>query len=83
MCGTPVISFNTGVALDLIDDYKTGIKVELKNTDAFAGAIQWMYSLNEDERIKISGQCRTKAMGTCSKKASEEKLSQIIAEFVK
>jgi glycosyltransferase involved in cell wall biosynthesis len=82
MCGTPVVSFNIGVALDLVEDYKTGVKATLKNTDEFAKAIQWIYSIDEEEREEVKNRCRQKAIETCSIKAIESKFTQLIAEFV-
>lgn len=82
MCGTPVISFNMGVALDLIENHKTGVRVELKDTESFANAIRWAYQLSNDEQIKIRKQCRQIATDTCSKKAIEESFALLIKEFV-
>jgi glycosyltransferase involved in cell wall biosynthesis len=46
MCGTPIVSFYMGVALDLIIDYKTGYKAEIGNCDDFAKGIKEILELN-------------------------------------
>lgn len=46
MCGTPVVSFMMGVALDLVIDYKTGYKAELGNSVDLAEGIRDVLELN-------------------------------------
>lgn len=45
MCGTPVVSFAMGVALDLVIDYKTGYKAELGNSADLAKGISEILEL--------------------------------------
>lgn len=40
MCGTPVVSYNTGVAIDIIIDNQSGIKVEKGNIQQLSYAIK-------------------------------------------
>tara|TARA_B110000240_G_C13510913_1_gene459301 strand:- start:531 stop:1850 length:1320 start_codon:yes stop_codon:yes gene_type:complete len=58
MCGTPVVSFEMGVALDLVINNETGFKVENKNTLKFAKAINNILSLPAKEMEKMSSNCR-------------------------
>ena len=39
MCGTPVVAFKTGVALDLIDGYETGYAADLKDSKELSDGI--------------------------------------------
>ncbi len=59
-CGRPVISFPVGVALDLIEDGKTGYMVPFKDTAAFAEGLRKIYDLSHDELEQISDKCITK-----------------------
>lgn len=40
--GTPVIGFNTGAMIDMINPYKTGLIAELKNKEDLASKIEYM-----------------------------------------
>lgn len=62
-CGRPVVSFPVGVALDLIEDGKTGYIVPFKDTLAFAEALGKIYSLNQAELDAMSNNCIKKIEG--------------------
>lgn len=61
-CGTPVISFEMGTALDVITDFKNGYKVPLKNSEAFAEAINKMFHLTMAEYNFMRHQARDLAL---------------------
>lgn len=75
MCGTPVISFNIGTALDVIRDGKTGFAVGLKDTKDMAHSIYKVYTMPTDEYLQMQNNCRIQSL----------KLSSIsaIADFFK
>lgn len=56
--GTPVISFNIGVAQDLVIHKKTGYIAELKNSEDVARGMEFIHNLSVEERIKMSEECR-------------------------
>lgn len=56
--GTPVISFNIGVAQDLVIHKKTGYIAELKNSEDVAQGLEFIHNLSVEERIKMSEECR-------------------------
>jgi len=58
MCGTPVVAFETGVALDLVINGKTGYHVKMKNEENFAEAIKTILCLDELGLKRISENCR-------------------------
>ena len=58
MSGTPVVSFEMGVANDLVIDGETGYLAELKNTKELAKRIIDITSLGDDELEKMSKNCR-------------------------
>ena len=59
MCGTPVVSFDIGVANDLVFPNKTGFLVELKNVEKLSQTIIEASSLSKKEIQKMSTNCRS------------------------
>lgn len=60
MCGTPVVSFKIGLALDLVDGKGTGYCAEVGNKDDFVeGIIKYLFAKNKEEISKI---CRDVGM---------------------
>lgn len=53
MCGTPVVSFKMGVALDLVIDYKTGYKAELGNSVDLAKGIRDILELDLRDKCLV------------------------------
>lgn len=56
-CGRPVVSFPVGVALDLIEDGRTGFIVPYKDTSSFAEALYKLYNCSDKEFDEISRNC--------------------------
>lgn len=72
MCGTPVISFNIGTALDVIRDGKTGFAVGLKDTKEMAHSIYRVYTMSTDEFLKMQNNCRTQSLKLSSISAAAD-----------
>lgn len=49
MCGTPVVCFNIGTAIDLIDQKVNGYKAKLGNVEDLARGFEFIWDLNEKE----------------------------------
>ena len=79
-CGTPVIAFEMGTALDVIKNQGTGICVPLKDTHSFAEAIYTMFRKNPVEMDAISKQCRLIAEKYHSFKAFADTINEIIEQ---
>lgn len=58
LCGTPVVAFDMGVALDLVISEVTGYRVELGNAEKLARGMHKILSLEDDEYIKMRNNCR-------------------------
>lgn len=58
MCGTPVVSFDMGVAKDLVVHEKTGYKVPLYDTKAMANSIMHFLQLDDTKQQIMSANCR-------------------------
>jgi len=65
MCGTPVVSFNMGVAPDLVHTGKTGYLAELKNSEDLARGIKYVLDLGPDAASDMSRQCGNLGLQLC------------------
>jgi glycosyltransferase involved in cell wall biosynthesis len=66
MCGTPVVAFEMGSALDFIIDGKTGYKVPLYDTIMLKNSIYSVLKKSKEDRKTISEQCRKIALSKSS-----------------
>lgn len=64
MCGLPIVSFEMGVAMDLVMTNETGYRARLFDTDDFASGICTLLNISDYEYNKISETCRMKAIST-------------------
>lgn len=61
MCGTPIVGFDMGVLIDLVENEITGYRAELGNVYELSLCLEKVILLNKEERNKISNNCRKKA----------------------
>ena len=73
-CGTPVVAFNIGTALDMILHENTGYCAQLRDAADFAKGISNIYQSTSEEYQAMCEECRHVAM----KKTSEE---AFVSEF--
>jgi glycosyltransferase involved in cell wall biosynthesis len=62
MCGTPVVSFEMGVAIDLVINNKTGFRVKLKDSKALAQAMYDVLSMSDSDYLVMKKNCRELAL---------------------
>lgn len=67
MCGTPVVAFKMGLALDVIQGKGSGYCAEVGNTLDFVEGIKKY--LFEEDRVMVSNRCREVALATSSYEA--------------
>jgi glycosyltransferase involved in cell wall biosynthesis len=77
MCGTPVVSFEMGVAFDLVITGETGYRAKLKDVDDMAQGIMNILTLDKIDYKKMSDNCRKLAHKLCSPDIQTEKIEQI------
>ena len=65
-CGTPVVSFEIGTALDVVKGKGTGYCARLKDADDFAAGIRQHFLMTTAEREAVSKRCREVALETTS-----------------
>lgn len=62
ICGTPVVAFEMGTALDMVKDKGTGYCAKLCNAEDFAKGMKYIFNLSQNDYEKMSKQCRCVAM---------------------
>lgn len=80
MCGTPVVAFETGVALDLIKADQTGFLVKLKDIGDMAKAIKKMIELSDYELEQMKKNCRKLGLVKTSNQVTSQQLIKLINE---
>ena len=81
MCGTPVVSFEMGVAFDLVIPKKTGYLAELRNIDDLAKGINEILSLKEEEQQIMSKNCRNFALENITQNVFVNKFEKILTDL--
>ncbi len=79
MCGTPVISFNTGIASQIITNGLNGWCVENKNINELSIIINRAINIKNDEYSKISKNARLLAIDNFEKDTQMDKLISILS----
>ena len=65
-CGTPVIAFEMGAALETVRRGMTGYCAKLKDCEDFAKGIYQLYSLSKEEYASMKNQCRDAVLSKSS-----------------
>ena len=76
-CGTPVVAFEMGTALDVIKEQDTGYCAKLGDFEDFAKGIFLLYNLSEEERNVMMNKCVNFANRHTSKKAFVQHLLSV------
>lgn len=66
MSGTPVASFDMGVAKDLVIDGQTGFRVAVGDAQALARALVRYVRLTDEQRMEMAVAARRLALERCS-----------------
>lgn len=78
MCGTPVVSFNIGTALDVIRNGLTGYAVGLKDFKGMSLAIDRLYRLSSEDIQSLRRNCRQQSLKMSSVPSVAEFFKQVI-----
>jgi glycosyltransferase involved in cell wall biosynthesis len=79
MSGTPVVAFEMGVALDLVQNGETGYRAKLKDSNDMANGINYVLRLEGQEYKKISLKCRETGLSMCHSKKKMKELMEIFS----
>ena len=80
MCGTPVVAFNMGGALDLVHTGRTGYRARLKDSEDLARGIAGILDLDEDEYNKMTRNCSQLGLELCSPKVQVEGFERLFKD---
>lgn len=78
-CGTPVIAFNQGTALDVIEDGYNGFKAQVGDVDAFAHCIERLIKLSKSDYLKMRDNAREMSLSKNSFEANNKQLKKRLA----
>ena len=78
LCGTPVVAYDSGTAMDVIVNGKSGFKGEKGDPDILFEGMKQIYSLSELDYLKLRESTRKIALELNSLKSGEKKFSRII-----
>ena len=65
-CGTPLVAFEMGAALDVLVGQNTGFSVKLRDTEGIANGILKIYKKPINEYISLRQNCRNYVLANCS-----------------
>ena len=80
MCGTPIVSFEMGVAVDLVQTGLTGYKAKLMDNADLAKGMQSILQLDNAKYNELSAYCREFALLSCSQGQQLDSFKDIIAQ---
>lgn len=83
MTGTPVVSFNMGVAPDLVHNGETGYRAVLKDSDDFANGLESIINLNEGQWLQMSSNCRSLGLKECATEKQTIKIKELVYSVIK
>lgn len=82
MSGRPVVSFDMGVAPDLVHTDETGYRAKLKDSRELAHGIERIINLSDTAWYEMSQKCRKLALETCSLSNQTDRLNEILRRTV-
>jgi glycosyltransferase involved in cell wall biosynthesis len=80
-CGTPVVAFEMGIALDIVKGQDTGYCAELRNVEDFATGIEWIFRMDDNQYKGIRQKCRETALELTSEKAFVNRFLAIYKKY--
>lgn len=80
-CGTPVVAFEMGTALESIKDRNTGYCAKLRDVGDFAKGIEYIYNLSLSNRRKLQEECRAYAVNHFSYSARVNNILEIYNRY--
>ena len=78
MSGTPVVAFEMGVALDIVNTGETGYRAKLGDVEDMVNGLNYILDLTESEYNIIKRNCRELALSSFSKKCQLDFFDKLI-----
>lgn len=82
MCGTPVVAFEMGVALDLVRNGETGYRAKLKDSNDLANGIKYILELGDTSYNQMNHNCRELGLKLCRPKEQSKKIMGLFEEVM-
>lgn len=82
LCGTPVVSFEMGVAVDLVHTGKTGYKARLKDEQDMAAGLRRVLELNDEARHEMRERCRNYGLQMCHPDVQVRAFETLCSELI-
>ena len=76
-CGIPVVAFNIGTAIDVVNGKNTGYCATEITSQAFAEGIKWWHNLSDSQYSEICKNCRNIALKTTSYKVFVNRIVEV------
>lgn len=80
-CGTPVVSFEIGTALDMILHHNTGYCAKLRDAEDFANGILKIYQKTPEEYNAMCKECRRIALDKTSEESFVREFQRIYEKY--
>jgi glycosyltransferase involved in cell wall biosynthesis len=80
LCGTPVVSFEMGVAIDLVINGETGYRARLKDSEDMASGLNTLLSASDEEYRRISENCRNLGLKHCTHEVQIAEFERILKD---
>lgn len=80
-CGTPVVAFEMGAALETVKGGMTGYCAKLKDTEDFANGIHQIYDLSKEEYASMRKNCREVVINRTSYEAHVNDFLKIYKKY--
>ena len=80
-CGTPVVAFEMGAALDLVKDKGTGYCAVLRDSVDFANGIEMIFRMSDDGYANMRNHCRKTALDLTSAKSHVDNFLKIWRKY--
>ena len=78
-CGTPVVAFNIGTAIDMIKGHNTGYCAKVADAEDFAAGIRKIYDASAEEYAAMSKECRRLALERTTPEAFVKNLTDLLS----
>lgn len=82
LCGTPVVSFEMGVAIDLVHTDKTGYRARLRDERDMAAGLRRILELNDDASHAMRERCRNYGLQMCHPDVQTRAFEALCSELI-
>lgn len=80
-CGTPVVAFEMGTAIDVVKNKGTGYCAELKDPEDFARGISQLFQLPKEEYFSMRKKCRQSALEFTSEESFIKRFLSVFQKY--